>query len=69
MCVICVQWIADAQEEQQKPSTGVERRERLGRNEQTYERYIQTYQQDIRIFDADIEAQRSALRGESCPAP
>ena len=67
MCVICVQGIADAQEELQDLSTPVWRRDLLGRSVQRYERYIQTYQQDIRRYDLAIEEQRSAFRGESCP--
>ena len=67
MCVICVQGLAYAQEEQQKPSTCVEEREKLGRNVQIYESNIQTRQQDIIRYDAAIVDQRSALQGESCP--
>ena len=67
MCVICVQWIANAQEELQDPSTHVERREVLGRDVQDYESTIQTCQQEIKKIDADLRVQRSALQGESCP--
>ena len=67
MCVICVQYIADAQEELQDPSTPVWQREELGRKVQLYEISIQTCQQEIGGFDADLRVQRSALQGESCP--
>ena len=67
MCVICVQLIADAQEEKQDLSTSVERREELGRDVLRYESKIQTWQQDIGRYNAELEVQRSALQGESCP--
>ena len=67
MCVICVQEIADAQEELQDPSTPVRLREGLGGNVQLYESAIQTCQQEIKGIDADLRVQRSALQGESCP--
>ena len=67
MCVICVQDIADAQEELQNPSTPVWQREELGRNLQTYESGMQIIQQGIKGIDADLRVQRSALQGESCP--
>ena len=64
MCVICVQDIANAQEELQDPSTPVERREGLGRDVQVYESTIQTCQQEINENDADLRVQRSALQGK-----
>ena len=67
MCVICVQEIANAQEELQDPSTPVERREELGRIVQGYESMMQTRQQDIKRIEADLSVQGSALQGESCP--
>ena len=67
MCVICVQDIANAQEELQDPSTPVRWRETLGRNVQKYESYIQTCQQEIKGIDADLRVERSALQGELCP--
>ena len=69
MCVICVQLIANAQEELQDPSTPVERREGLGRTVQLYESTIQPGQQAMEKIEADLRVQRSALQGESCPRP
>ena len=67
MCVICVQEIANAQEELQDPSTPVERREELEGNVQLYESTIQICQQGINENYADLRVQRSALQGESRP--
>ena len=67
MCVICVQEIANAQEELQDPSTPVERREELEGNVQLYESTIQICQQEINENDADLRVQRSAIPGESRP--
>ena len=67
MCVICVQDIANAQEELQDPSTPVKLREELEWNVQDYESDIQTFQQELKGIDADLRVQRSALQGESCP--
>ena len=67
MCVICVQWIANAQVKLQDPSTSVRQREKLEGKAQGYESNIQTSQQKIKGIDADLSVQRSALQGESCP--
>ena len=65
MCVICVQMIANAQEELQDPSTPVAQREKLGRDVQLYESFTQNRQQKIGIIDADLRVERSALQGEA----
>ena len=62
-----MQWIANSQEELQNSSTSVERREVLGRDVQAYESTIQACQQDMRRYNSELEVQRTALQGESCP--